>query len=218
MVGVPAGTFDAFLIALNEGLLLITDDIFVRHLALSVGHQKACWLQAVLLAARERGRMTPEKFVRGAACLVGFGQFYIGVGPHDLLEAAALPDGLDPGAGPFAILCSVLGGKTADLASHVSVANAFLRLAWRIPMPWHSYPDLGDRRRLASSILLRNLLRNRQDDCGLIMHALITHAVWNPALQRFLREWAQGHFVPLAPSILEGPAASVARPSNKRRR
>ena len=208
---VPAGVFDAFVIARSANLLLITDDIFIRHLALSVEHRKACWLHAVLLAARERGRIAPEQFVRAVACLVLSGQFYIGVTSLDLLQAAALPDGFDEGSGPFVVLSTLLGGKTAEIVSHVTAASDFLRLAWRISRPWDRLPDLGARRPLATSILLKNLLRSRHDDHVEVMRVLIASAAWSPELQRFLRSWAQGHFIAVSPPSLEAEGKRDAR-------
>lgn len=181
--------FDALVLAKSRNLLLSTDDLAVRKLGSSIGFSACCWTQAILSHARSRHLMSYEHYVRSIAALIGAGHDYISITSLDLLHAllADAQDGQSPGP-VFRQLSGNIGGPNAEPLSHRDVVSEFLELAW-------SDEVFGASRQEAGSILLRQLIRSRHDDYGILLRHIFTLSLQQPDLRQFLRYWQRGHFI-----------------------
>ena len=126
--------------------------------------------------------------------LIDAGHNYIGISgsalAHSLrmdAEAGQVPGRL------FESLIKVIGGRGADPWSHTSACYVCLRDLW-------SDKATSAFCRPASGLLLRQLLRERQDDSGIILRNLLRLGRSKPMLVDYIRGWARGHFIPIAPN------------------
>ena len=198
--------FDALIIAMETGLLLVVDDMPIRAMGMMLGFDRSCWTQVALGTARDTGSLPAETYVRCMAHLIGAGHDYIGVSGDDLFAAA----GLDAAEGPapgrvFRALTNVIGGRKAEPVSHVRVVLEFLQKAW-------SDPSSRPHREATTSLLVRQLLRERHADYPILLRALMYSARRAPDLLKFLRQWAKGHFIP--DEVLYGEEAPKGPPSS----
>lgn len=191
--------YDALVVAKTRDLLLVTDDRMVRALGRIIGFPKSCWTQAVLAYARARGLMTRDRYIRCVASLIGAGHDYLSITALDLLDAldADIADGEAPGP-IFKQVSGNIGGKTAEPESHVAVVVEFLRSVW-------SDHRFAACRKAAAAHLLRQLIRFRHDDYGVMLFNVFGRFRGESSLGQFLRYWQVGHFI--TDEAIYGPAA-----------
>ena len=183
-------TLDGIAVALQEGLLLVTDDLPTRELARLLGGVRSCWLHHTFGTALARGRIDLERYVRWSAHMVEAGRSYIGVS-GTALHLALLLDAVEgPAPGRlYRTLVRVIGGPNAEPSSHVATALECLAKLW------HG-DGAGVDREAATSLLLRQLLSGRHDDYGAILRTVILAVRPVPALLAFALAWARGNFIP----------------------
>jgi len=182
---------DPLIIAMRRHLLLVTDDMPIRNIGQEMGFRNSCWSQAILLAARSRGIISLDDYIRAAAILIDAGHNYIGVSSLDLARALQLDAvaGQVPGR-LFGSLSESIGGKQADPQSHVQAVIGFLTMTW-------SNPHSMGYRAVGTSLLMRQLIRWRHDDYGPMLRAVISNVRFDSSLVSFLMAWIRGHFIPL---------------------
>jgi cellulose synthase operon protein C len=196
--------FDSLVLAMQTGVLLVTDDLPTREFGQLVGSSRGAWLHRVFGVALEQGRINEDTFVRWSADLVAAGHNYIGVSGLVLARALRLDAAIGETPGYlFKSLSRVIGGRNAEARSHILAVENCLRNLWS------DYWMLPHRQR-ATGLLLRQVVRQRQDDYVLILQAVL-HLCRNlPQLVEYIHSWAQGHFI--SGRLLEHPGF-VAAPS-----
>lgn len=202
---------DSLALAMQSGLLLVTDDRPLRELGYLLGHRRSSWTHFVLSAALERKRLDLDDYVRLTADLVDAGHDYIGVAGRDLARALLLDarSGNAPGR-RFRSLSGTIGCRTAEPLSHIAAVVGCLSLLWDLR-------EFSPHRKAATSLLMRQLLRWRHDDHGHIVRGMLQTFRGFPELSRFLLVWAQGHFIP-AEKIWGEQRAVVGRAATPVRR
>ncbi len=182
--------YDSVAIAIQSGLLLVTDDLPTRELGRLFGFRTSCWTHSILMAAVLERQIDRGRYVKLTAHLIDAGHGYIGVSGNDL--ARALLDDARTGEVPgylLKTLSTTIGGKIADPISHARAVIEFLLLVW-------SDPDASQHRETGTSHLLRQLLRERHDDYAILLALVISGVRSREGIVRFLFYWARGHFIP----------------------
>jgi hypothetical protein len=180
---------DDIFAASGSGRVLLADDLFTRQIATHLG-VASVWLQPVLMAARGRGLIHARDYARAVADLIDIGQNHICVDAETLISARAIDkiNGDTPAPGRvFRLVCSVLGGRTAEPNSHCNVAAGFLNHLWS------EGPQPADGSILTSQVL-RSVLAYRHDDYREMLTAIFLQ-VQSSFARRYMRDWAAGHFL-----------------------
>jgi len=179
---------DALILARQTGVLLISDDAPTRELEASAGGNGGAWLHSVLGIALERGEIAFDRYVQISANLVEAGHNYLGVSGNALVHAARL----DAAAGEcpgrlFNALSRVIGGNSAEPASHIAATVECLRALW-------SADDSVNHRQPVSGQLLRRLITDRPD-YRIILRTVLARVRDYPNLFDYVLRWLQGHFL-----------------------
>ncbi|MBM7482342.1 tetratricopeptide (TPR) repeat protein [Bradyrhizobium sp. USDA 3686] len=202
----PGGVFDSSVVALQKGLLLVTDDMPTRGFSGCCGIDRNTWLQPVFMVAADRNKINAETYTQWTAHLIGAGHNYVCVSGQVLIRAALMD--ADAGKCPdyfFGQVVKMLGGATAEMTSHIRVAAEFLRYAW-------GNPSALSYRESATDILLQHLVRERPHDRREILRAVKYCAREYPRLVRYLTAWSQGRGAdsPRSSDLLEGATKTVS--------
>jgi len=181
--------FDAIAVAHERNLLLISDDRALRQAALATQDVPSGWSNQVYRIALARGHIDLSTYTRWAASLVDAGHNYIGVNGATIVEALRL-DLEETGAVGryYSRLAGRLGGANAEQGSHIEASVESLVGIWNAE-------ELFNVRQAATSILLRNLLRERHEDYHEIFVGLFKRLSEFRAIQEYMRGWAKGHFL-----------------------
>jgi DDE domain len=189
-----AYTFDSLVLAVHEQLLLITDDQSTREFGRIVGFTASTWLHNIFSTSLDRRIIDLDKFVRMTAELVNSGHNYLGVSAAVLTRCASLDAQAGVSPGPlFSPLSKLIGGKAAEAQSHLVIVGRCIRETW-------SNPSALIYREPITGVLLRQLIRERQDDYAEILSALLFLVRDRPDIVSYIHHWARGHFLP--PSAL----------------
>lgn len=174
---------------MQDNLLLVTDDLPTREVSRSVGGGGGAWLHQIFGVALQQRSIDFETYIRWCADLIGAGQDYLGVSAPVLAQAVRMD--AEAGEGPgylFRNLSKVIGGQGAELGSHILVCLEFLHNIWIDPSTIRY-------RGPATSLLLRQLLRERRNDYGIILRTLLKWLSDIPGLGDYITAWARGHFL-----------------------
>jgi tetratricopeptide (TPR) repeat protein len=186
---------DEVFIALNENLLLLSDDQRLRAMALELGVLRSAWTQWALGVAAEQKIATVDQYVTWSAQLVAMGHAYIGVTPQVLLRGLKLD--VDEGvvrtpSGRFVWLTRALGGRAAEPVSHMRVVGAVINAVWR-------HKALYDVREFATGRLLERLVVEREDS-PMLINALGELFDSRRDILNYMRGWLRWHFLLTPPS------------------
>jgi len=184
--------FDSVVLAIQTGVLLVTDDLPTREFSRLVGGNGGTWLHSVFAVAGEWRHIDTDIYIRWSAHLVGAGHNYIGISGPAL--ARALRMDAEAGEVPgylFKTLIKVIGRGNAEMSSHLPVCIQFLCDLW-LDRHTSAY------REPATGLLLRNLLRERTSDYRVIIQTLLRCVQHLPQLIEYTHAWARGHFIPEA--------------------
>ncbi|MCB1884573.1 MAG: hypothetical protein KDG89_11365 [Geminicoccaceae bacterium] len=177
---------DDLLAAQGRGLLFLTDDMPVRQPAQTEAGLRASWLQPVLMAAVEQGRLGLRAYTKAVARMVGAGFEHTAVEEISLFEASSWP-GEEPREGFFRLLADTLRGPKVDPLSAVGVVAGFVGLAWA-----DGWPPLT--RQARTGLLLEALCGGRDHEA--VLEALMRRL---PRLSQpfwvYLQGWLEGHFL-----------------------
>jgi hypothetical protein len=129
-------------------------------------------------------------YAKAVADLVDIGQNHICIDTETLVSACEIDrinsDTPAPGRA-FRLVCSVLGGRTAEPNSHCNVAAGFINHLWS------EGPRPADGSILTSHVL-RSVLAYRHDDYREMLTAIFLQ-VQSSFARRYMRDWAAGHFL-----------------------
>jgi hypothetical protein len=198
--GGQSDIFDTTVLALQTGMLLVTDDLPTRDFSRLVGGGGGAWLHQVFAVALDQHRIDPDTYIRWSAHLIDAAHNYIGISGPAL--ARALRMDAEAGEAPgylFRALSKVIGGRTAEPRSHVAACLVCLRDLW-------SDDATSAYRRPATGLLIRQLLRERVDDYGIILRTLLRWVQDRPQLVDYIHGWARGHFISHALNASESVA------------
>lgn len=186
----PAPLLDEIFIAKDKDLFLLVDDLRLRHWARMFGVDRSAWLQWVLAFAVDEGLADTDSYAEWSAKLLANGQTYIGLAPvvffsairRDIAAGSTKPGQI------FATLAMCLGGKNADMNSHIRVAAQIIHGLW-------TNQDLMPLRAPATGIILTALLAERHGDYRIILGLLVRVFRRLPLAQEYIIGWIQGHFL-----------------------
>jgi hypothetical protein len=184
--------FDSLIVAMQSGILLISDDQPTRAFGQHVKGCAGVSLHQVFLGALHRKKIDSDTFIRWSAELVRAGHSYIGMSGAALARAVQLD--AETGEAPgdlFKTLSQVIGGRTAEPKSHVLACIVCLRSLW-------SDPKSISYRQLATGLLMRQLIHERNSDYVVLVRAVLRHVRDLGDLVEYIRSWVRGHFLPLA--------------------
>jgi cellulose synthase operon protein C len=202
--------FDSVVLAMQAGLLLVTDDLPTREFSQSAGGGRGVWLHLVFSCAFGQNLIAEETFIRWSSELISAGHSYIGVSGRMLTRALQLDaeSGEAPGS-LFKTLSSVIGGQIAEPRSHIEVCVQCLHDLWagKFTPSYH---------KCATGLLLRMLIRERFHDYAPILRIVIRNTQRFPDLVEYVRSWARGHFI--SETALQDSAAEEAPNQHDKRR
>jgi hypothetical protein len=174
----------------GNGLLLLSEDFILRTIArLDLG-VPGTWLQPVLMLAVEQKLMTRDEYRKALVSLIDARFQFISISSDLLVESVKgviehkLPK-------EFEILVSRLGGKTADIQSHFSVAYRAARAIWQ---------DDSISWTVRQAVVGRSLERLITDRSPIEVRAIL--GLWIEQEQQFqnnmlsyIAGWLRGHFI-----------------------
>lgn len=187
-----SGFFDEIRAAEGAGLLLLSEDFLLRGLAQHEFKVQGTWLQPVLMRALGSGTMTLDEY---RAAIIGFidSKFeFISIGAPLVVSSVngttghALPKA-------FETIASCLGGKKADIASHVRVAyEAAVRI-------WGDKSLSETVRQGAVGRLLERVVDGRNPvEARIVLESWLIAETDRPGgMDRYMTSWLRGHFITL---------------------
>lgn len=181
--------FDSIVLAMQAGVLLVTDDLPTREFSRLVGGEGGAWMHQVFGVALDQRRIDLDTYIRWSAHLVDNGHDYIGV--TGLALARALRMDAEAGQAPgylFKTLSKVIGGRSAEPQTHIAACLICLGNLW-------SDNAALTYRQPATGLLLCQLISERFDDYGIILQTLLRWVQDLPQLVDYIHSWARGHFI-----------------------
>jgi cellulose synthase operon protein C len=182
--------FDSVVLAMQKGVLLVTDDLPTREFSRLVGGRSGAWLHQVFRVAFDQKRIDFDTFIRWTAHLLDAGHSYIGVAGPALARSARMD--AEAGEVPgdlFKTLSKVIGGRNAEPRSHVVACLGCLQELWSDAAATAFLQP-------ATCLLLRQLIRERQGDYAVMLRAVLRYAQDLPQLVNYMHAWVRGHFLP----------------------
>jgi hypothetical protein len=202
-----ASFLDELRAAQGSGRLLVCEDQLLRQLGLLDFHVPGTWLQPVLMRALSMKIISEDEYRNAIVQLIDTGLEFISINPNLLVSSLrGAPDLALPTA--FTKLASRLGGKKAELASHVQVSmNTTIRVWEDETIPWTL-------RQAAFGHLLERIITERPpEQITDIMAAFVQRDPWrgsSRSIFAYVVDWLRGHFIVLL------PAAQLRRAKKKR--
>ncbi len=181
--------FDSLILARQSNLLLVTDDLPTREFDRVFGGSGGAWLHLVFGVALDLQHINLDEYTRWSAQLVSAGHNYLGVSGWVLAHAARLD--AEIGEAPsslFHTLSQMIGGRAAEPNSHVQATFLCLKELWR------DKETIRFRRPITSHIL-RQLIRERNQDFPILLRKLFVLSKGMLELREYLVTWMRGHFV-----------------------
>jgi hypothetical protein len=188
------GSFaDELRAAQGSSRLLVCEDHAMRIIAETEFGVASTWLQPVLMKALADGKITLDEYSKAILAFIDTRFEFVSIDAslalHSLKDccSVSLP-------GRFTKLVGRLGGKNADLASHVGVAFSIIGKAWReASLPWIA-------RQAIVGSLLENLCKERPlSQAMLILRTFVdfgkTDLKSNSEFLGYLNAWIDGHFL-----------------------
>lgn len=128
ILNTPSGKhfFDAIYIAQKENLLLISEDMGFRNIAKQVADVDGVWIQAILLDCFKKGQIDLKNYAESLYALAVQKHGHLSLSAKDLLSLCNENETLDK----YKEVLGFIGSPTADIESHVSVTNDFLKILW----------------------------------------------------------------------------------------
>lgn len=169
---------------------LLSEDMRLRQFAQAIFKTKGLWLQAVLMHAREKSQISDEAYLNAVVGLAAYRHDFVSLSAWDLAQSYKRDPSED--LVELRTLCEFVGSRGADPTSHLRLSAAFINEIWR----GADWKDV--RHQKATSIVLTSLiLRHRGDKWPL--WAAYLFSVLDEDPRRYINNWLQGHFLPLAP-------------------
>ena len=188
LVGMPFRDAVAPAVMAGQNRLMLSEDMMMRQLAGRAYGTKGVWLQAVLLSAVQAGKMPLDAYVES---LVHLASHRHGVVPISLPVLLAVFE-RDTGDELIQIqaLCTYIGQKDAEPASHIALAAAFINRVWETA----STDDLKVMK--ATDLLFTALLRCDPTLERASWPSLLYRSI-NEAPRAYLLVWCREHSLPI---------------------
>jgi len=172
------------------GRLFLCEDQLLRTLARLDFDVPGTWLQPVLMRALAKKVITDAEYRDAIVQMIDVGIEFISISPELLLSAVVGTKGHSiPRA--FERLASRLGGKKADMQSHLSVAIGAANRVWN--------DDALSRTLQQATLghLLERLTTDRPiEDVRVIINSFVQRS---PQFANYILRWLRGHFIDLRP-------------------
>lgn len=189
---------DAAFIAKERGMPLLSDDMHYRAWAGATVGCSGFWLQAALMAAVEQATLAMPEYARAVLGLARRRHGHVSLNAVVLHEICAADDA---DLGGMKSLLAYLGGKEADMPSHLATVWDFLEMAWRLDSTLSPL-----RRRAATGAVLDALLRGRKDDWRFWLAQAIRQAPRSPVTRAYIKDWLDGHFIHVQELVGQSPS------------
>ena len=121
---------DDVLAAEGSGRMLVSEDQALRAIAAGEFSVRSSWLQPVLMTAVRQGHLTRQEYAQALVALINSRLDFISIDADTLVETLKTAAHSHTLPTSFAKLASRLGGKKADMASHLSVAVRTILATW----------------------------------------------------------------------------------------
>jgi tetratricopeptide (TPR) repeat protein len=189
-----SGFVDELQAAQGSGILFVSEDNALRLVGQSEFGVSVTWLQPILMKAKNGGLLPELDYTKAVVTMIDAKFHFITIDAEDIertvaeLRETALPK-------DFRILTSRLGGKAADLRSHVAVALKALILIW----PSRTIPHVAKLAIVGE--LLTNLVKERPiPEIRQILGEFVRFGqgtLKDFDLSQYIIDWCRGHFIPI---------------------
>jgi len=184
--------FDDLLAAQGSGRLFVCEDQSLRAIGQSEFGVKSTWLQPVLMKAIIDKKMTREEYRQAVLAFIDSQFEFVSIDAPLLVETLETAQSRELPK-EFVKLVGRLGGKKAEIHSHLNVAFRAIADIWSNNKVPHIL------RLAASGTLLENLCKERPleqvaviirsfEEFGLLILRDVTFA-------QYLNDWLRGHFI-----------------------
>ena len=204
--------FDPINLARTEDVIILSEDLNLRQYAAQQGVKGGAWLQVVMNVLAVDGQITQSEYLVAVGMLGAMRHDHLWLDAQTLHQMLVLDD---PRAfALFEAAVQFMGGRNADMPSHIGVSIDMIRGVWTLKLPpWQQGRAVGR--------LLEQLVRSRPHDWKAVLHVidfeLARHVRAGDQLasraRDYLAGWITGHFYDLVEiRSKERVLESVARP------
>lgn len=180
---------DAAFLASEHGMPLLSDDARYRSCAAAATGCGGIWLQAALMAAGRAGGLAASDYATAVVGLAARRHSYVTMDGGVLREICRRDD---EGLHGLKAALGYIGGREAEMVSHLMVVAEFLGMLWAYDA---DMPLL--RRKAATGLAFDAFLKGRRADWLDWLRRLVHHAPRTVAFRRYLVAWMTGHFIPV---------------------
>lgn len=120
---------DPAIAASGNALLLLSEDMALRHWATATFQIFATWLQPVLMVAQTEGHIKPNEYCEAVNVLALSGHTLVSLDKNSLIHAARKSDFTL--TNELSRLLNVIGGPFADMSTNTVVLSAFIDAMWQ---------------------------------------------------------------------------------------
>jgi hypothetical protein len=170
--------------AQGSGLLFVSEDAALRGIGQADFGATVTWLQPILRTARSRGLLSEEGYLKAIVTMVDAKFYFITIDSKDI-EASV--------SGLREVLASRLGGKAADLRSHVDVSFGALKIIWHNK----NIPDVAKLAIIGE--LLTNLVKERsiQEARQILVEfsRFGQRVLGDRRFSNYVADWGRGHLL-----------------------
>jgi hypothetical protein len=182
---------DDILAAQGSVRIFLSEDQVLRAVAAAEFSVPSTWLQPVLMRGVDEGLITRSQYAAALSAFVDSGLDFTSINHETLLQTL---HGVRSHALPaaFSKLARRLGGKKADMPSHLGVAGRTIRATW---------PDESlswTVRQAVVGTLLYELSKGRLlDEFAIVFRAVrqLGTQLGDPRFAEYLNAWTRGHFI-----------------------
>ena len=178
--------------AQGSGLLFVSEDNALRVIGQSEFGVPVTWLQPILMRAKKTGLLAEPDYCKAIVTMIDAKFHFISFDQNDIIQTVS---GLREIALPrdFQTLVSRLGGKAADLSSHVNAALKALAFIWRSK----TIPDVAKLAIVGE--LLNNLVKEQSIlEIRKLLGEFVyfgEHILRDFRFSRYIIDWGRGHFL-----------------------
>jgi predicted Zn-dependent protease len=175
--------FDPVYIAKKEEMLLLSDDMSYRTIAKQISGVEGVWLQAVLLSCYDHNQIDLDTYSQALHALAQQRHSHLSLSSQNLLSLCAEDD-----LKKYEDTLFFIGTATADVPSHIKVANDFLKILWNSKLP-----NLTKSK--ASGLMLERVskmmaVHNKELETLTALHNNNSHSL----IRDYIRGWVLGHY------------------------
>jgi hypothetical protein len=168
---------DPILVSVGSQAILISEDVDFRKVCMELTRKQSVWLQPVFRYALAVGILSEAVYSVLMEKLIGLGHGHVSIDAQTLIAIAEKRPLSMP------VFAKLIGGKDAEIKSHVAVVTAFAKNYWTgdaVPNPVQK----------AMKVLLLNLVRFRESERDMILATIAVTACDDDGLLRFVVQWA----------------------------